>query len=341
MAAAPQTDADVPSVVLWHWKDPRTQATQQVQESGDRSFAYLASFDVAARTLSRLTDETMRTLQRGPRDTWGVGSDISAYERDASIKGFSYRDLYAVNLATSQRTPIQSKVPGGGFGGFSPDNARYVYYDTGDWKVYDFAKRTTRIITTGVDAKFWNTEDDHNQVKPPVPGGLLGWSRDGNSVIVRDNWDLWRLPVNGGAAVNLTQNGQRDQVRYQNRLVFDPRDRRGVDRFNPASDRIAEEFLGKHMDELVLAFAQEILEFDGPRELFAGSEDAGGIDFGPADLVAPPADRVEVLELPLQRRGRPQTEDRGGQETLHGVSNEGNNRPPHGQGAANPAASAV
>ncbi|MGQ0701857.1 MAG: prolyl oligopeptidase family serine peptidase [Gemmatimonadales bacterium] len=133
-----------------------------------------------------------------------------------------------MNLATGERTPVQSKVPGGGFAGFSPDNSRFVYYDTGDWKVYDFAKGTTKIITAGVAAKFWNTEDDHNQVKPPIPGGLVGWSRDGKSVIVRDNWDLWRLPIDGSAAVNLTGTGQRDQIRYQNRLVFDPRDRRGI-----------------------------------------------------------------------------------------------------------------
>jgi dipeptidyl aminopeptidase/acylaminoacyl peptidase len=241
VAAAPQTDAEVPSLILWHWKDPRTQATQQVQENVDRSFAFVASYDIAAKKVSRLTDDKARSLQRGPRDIWGILSDDSAYERDASIRGFAYRDLYAVNLATGARRLIQQKVPGGagggffgtGSGGFAPDDSRYAYYDTGDWKVYDFAKGTIKTITEGVNGKFWDTEDDHNQVKPPIPGGLLGWSRDGNSVIVRDNWDLWRLPVTGGPAVNLTGNGQKDQVRYQSRLIFDPRDRRGIDLATP------------------------------------------------------------------------------------------------------------
>ena len=240
VAAAPQTDEDVPSLVLWHWKDPRTQATQQVQENTDRNFAYAAAFNIASGKVVKLADDAVRSIQRGSRDTWAVGTDVSAYERDASIKGFSYRDLYAVNIATGERTLIQKKVPGGGFGGFggavspfSPDNSKYVFYDSGDWKVYDFAAGTTKVITTGVPTQFWDTEDDHNQVKPPIGGGLIGWSKDGAHVILRDNWDLWRVPVTGGSAVSITGNGKRDQIRYQQRLVFDTRDRNGIDLRQP------------------------------------------------------------------------------------------------------------
>ncbi len=223
VAAAAQTDADVPSLVLWHWKDPRTQATQQVQENADRAAAFVAAYVIGPAKVVRLTDENLRNLQRGPRDTWAVATDVSEYERAAGIKGFQYRDLYAVNVATGERKLIQKKVPGGaggggGFGGggavspFSPDNGKYAYYDTGDWKAYDFTTGATKTITAGVNGKFWDVEDDHNQVKPAIPGGLLGWTRDGASVIVRDNWDLWRLPVSSGAAVNITANGQRDQT---------------------------------------------------------------------------------------------------------------------------------
>ena len=245
VAAAPQTEAEVPSLILWHWKDARTQATQQVQENQDRSFAYVAAYHVASNRLVRLTDEKLRTIQLGPKSTWAVGTDITPYEHSAGIKGFAYRDLYAINIATGERTLIQKKVPGSagggggfGFGGppaspFSPNNAMYVYYDTGDWKTYDFATATAKSITAGVAGKFWDVEDDHNQVKPPIGGGLVGWTRDNANVIVRDNWDLWRLPVRTGAALNVTGNGAREKIRYQQRLVFDTRDRRGIDLATP------------------------------------------------------------------------------------------------------------
>jgi dipeptidyl aminopeptidase/acylaminoacyl peptidase len=62
-------------------------------------------------------------------------------------------------------------------------------------------------------------------VKPPIGGALIGWSKDSKNVLVRDNWDAWRLPVNGGTAVNITGNGLKDQIHYQARLLFDPKER--------------------------------------------------------------------------------------------------------------------
>lgn len=47
-AAAPQRPApaedDKPSLVLWHYKDPRLQSQQEVQENADKNFSFLASY---------------------------------------------------------------------------------------------------------------------------------------------------------------------------------------------------------------------------------------------------------------------------------------------------------
>ena len=241
VAAAPQTDAEVPSLILWHYKDARLQAQQQVQEAADKAFSYLAAYHMSANKVVKLSDDKMRDVAVGPKDTWAIGNDAAEYERDAGIKGYAFRDMYAVNVATGERKLIQKKLPGGGGGGrggggalaFSPDNGKYVYYDVGEWKSYDFTSGATKTITAGVPAKFWNTEDDHNQVKPAVPGGLVGWSTDNASVYVKDNWDVWKLSATGGAAVNVTGNGLKDQIHYQNRVLFDPRDRGTIDPAKP------------------------------------------------------------------------------------------------------------
>jgi dienelactone hydrolase len=235
IAAAPQTSADVPSLILWHWKDPRTQSSQQVQEAADRAFSYLAVFDLATQKVVKLSDDKMRTVQPGPQSTWGIGNDGTAYEREASIRGFNYRDVYAVNLATGERKTVQMKVSGGA-GGFSPDNSKFAFYDGGNWKVYDFASGTSKNITAGIATNFWDDEDDHNQVKPGIPGGFHGWSKDGKYAIIRDNWDYWRVPLDGpaSAALNITGNGKKDQIRYQFRVNPDPRTaQEGIDLSKP------------------------------------------------------------------------------------------------------------
>ena len=50
---------------------------------------------------------------------------------------------------------------------------------------------------------------------------------------VRDNWDVWRLPVSGSGAVNITGNGLKDQIKYQSRSISDPRDRGVIDPAKP------------------------------------------------------------------------------------------------------------
>jgi hypothetical protein len=52
-------------------------------------------------------------------------------------------------------------------------------------------------------------------------------------VLISDRWDIWKVPVGAaGAAVNLTVNGKKEQIRYQNRLRIDP-DERGIDLAKP------------------------------------------------------------------------------------------------------------
>jgi dipeptidyl aminopeptidase/acylaminoacyl peptidase len=232
VAAAPQTDEDTPSLILWHWKDPRLQSQQQVQEPQDKTFNYLSAYVVSANKVVRLADAKLRDVSTSVRDRWAVGTDISPYERQASVDGRSYRDTYAIDITTGSRKSIATKLRGG-FGGvsWSPDGERAVYYDDGDYKVYEFAAGTTRTLTAGVDAKFWNEEDDHNTVKPAV-APPFGWARDGSAVLVRDNWDVWKLPVTKGTALNITGNGRKDGIRYQAR-VGTPYRERGIDLTKP------------------------------------------------------------------------------------------------------------
>ena len=41
---------------------------------------------------------------------------------------------------------------------------------------------------------------------------VMGWAKDGGSVLISDRWDIWRVPVEGGGFVNLTVNGRKQAV---------------------------------------------------------------------------------------------------------------------------------
>ncbi|MFN0098007.1 MAG: prolyl oligopeptidase family serine peptidase [Gemmatimonadaceae bacterium] len=232
--APARQDEETPSLILWHWKDPRLQSQQQVQENADKTFNYLSVYHTATKRVVKLTDDGVRTVAVGNGDRWALGADLTPYERQASVDGRALRDVYAIDAMTGARHLIAEGIqnPGGALQQLlSPDGARAVWYDDGHWNLYEFATRTSTRVTDGVAATFWNDEDDHNVVKPPA-APPFGWSRDSRHVILRDNWDLWRLPVAGGAALNITGNGKATGVRYQARVATPFREK-GIDLSKP------------------------------------------------------------------------------------------------------------
>ncbi|MCC7055294.1 MAG: S9 family peptidase [Gemmatimonadaceae bacterium] len=228
--APAKQDEETPSLILWHWKDPRLQSQQQVQEAADRSFSHLAAWHVATPKVVQLSDASVRTVGVGYGDRWALGADLTPYERQASVDGRQLRDLYAIDVVTGARTVVAKGIqnPGGNLAQLiAPDGQRAVWYDDGKWSVHEFATRTSRVVTAAIPVALWDDEDDHNVVKPPA-APPLGWSRDARSVFLRDNWDVWRVPVNGGAPVNITGNGRATGTRYQARAAVMPRER-GID----------------------------------------------------------------------------------------------------------------
>jgi dipeptidyl aminopeptidase/acylaminoacyl peptidase len=90
--------------------------------------------------------------------------------------------------------------------------------------------RVATNITKAVPTSFIDVEDDHPVVKPPTL--QMGWSMDGKFVLLSDDWDIWQVPIDGGAAINLTVSGRKDQVRHRRPLDFNA-DGPGLDLTKP------------------------------------------------------------------------------------------------------------
>ncbi len=215
---------DLPDLVIWHYKDPRLQTQQQVQESADKNFSYLGAYLPASKKFVRLADESLRNVTLTPQQRLGLGIDIRDYEREANLDGRRFEDVYVVDPATGQRKPALKKAAH--VMGASPDGSKFLYYDDGVFYSYDMETGKSADLTSKIPTKFWDTEDDHNQVKPPHQS--LGWSKDSSAVLLSDGWDIWKVPVAGGQPANLTANGSKEKIRYRRLFRLDP-DERGVD----------------------------------------------------------------------------------------------------------------
>jgi dipeptidyl aminopeptidase/acylaminoacyl peptidase len=214
-----------PNLVIWHWKDPRLQSMQEVQENRDRQFNYVTMYRPGEQTLVRIADEEVPDVTVSGRGRWAIGTSDDAYELEGNLTGRRFRDIYAIDTRTGQKTTIKKNLRWGNSA--SPDGTKYLYYEDRHFHVYDIEAGTTRTITEGVPSTFVNMDSDVNVVDPP--SNVIGWTSDNAHVLISDLWDVWKVPVAAGApAVNLTVNGKKDQIRYRSRLRIDP-DERGID----------------------------------------------------------------------------------------------------------------
>jgi dipeptidyl aminopeptidase/acylaminoacyl peptidase len=240
MMKKPEDEPEKPDLVLWHWQDKRLQSQQQVEESRDKNFSYLAIYHAADKKFIRLADEESRTVTAAPKQKFAIGFDSRDYEPLSNLDGRRYQDIYVVDLKTGARKLAVKKSRW--YGGPSPDGTHFLYYDDGNFFTYDMASGKSYNITEKVPTSFIDTEDDHNVVKPPT--NIIGWTKDGASVLLSDDWDIWNVPVHGGQATNLTVNGKKDRIRYQTRFRIDPEEK-GIDLSQPVYVRTYGEWTKK------------------------------------------------------------------------------------------------
>src|SRR5258706_2043652 len=224
----PRDEPAKPDMVIWHWKDSRLQSMQQVQETADKNFSFLSVYRPAEKKFIRLGDEKLRQVNAGPESKFAIGFDVRDYELDSNLGGQRFEDVYSVHLQTGERKLALKKAQW--VNAPSPDASHVLYYNDGAFFTYEIATGKSYNITKGVPAVFYDTEDDHNVIKPPTRP--VGWSKDSSFILISDNWDIWKLPVHGGTGINLTANGKKDQIRYRTRYRLDP-DEKGIDLSQP------------------------------------------------------------------------------------------------------------
>ncbi|HQX82252.1 MAG TPA: hypothetical protein PKW63_10885, partial [Vicinamibacterales bacterium] len=228
---APAADPDArPNLVVWHYKDPRLQSAQRVQENQDRSFNYVTMYRPGENKMIRIADDEVPDIQITGRGQWAIGTSDAAYELMANLNGQSFRDVYAIDTKTGRKTVVKKNLRWTNTA--SPDTTKYLYYENKHFHVFDVATGTTRNITEKVPTSFINIEDDHNVVDPPTQA--MGWTSDNQYILISDRWDIWKVPVAANeAAVNLTVNGKRDSIRYQGRVPGIYQNERGIDLSKP------------------------------------------------------------------------------------------------------------
>jgi dipeptidyl aminopeptidase/acylaminoacyl peptidase len=216
---------DKADLIIWHWADDRMQYVQQQKGAlQDRNFSYLCVYRPADTKFVRLADDQLRQVTLAPKGGYAIALDTKPYLLMSTLNGQKFEDVYTIDLRNGARQKVLTKIRW--YNGPSPDGKHLLYYEDGHYFTYELATGSCRNITLDTPTSFVNSEDDHNVLKPPTK--TMGWSKDGASVLLSDNWDVWSVPVHGGSGFNLTSNGKKDAIRYRARLALNPEEK-GID----------------------------------------------------------------------------------------------------------------
>jgi len=195
-------------VDVFHWNDDRLQSVQAKQAEAERNRTDRAVLHVASKRVVPLTDATLTGSTWARSGRWGVAWDDRAYVSDWQE---SRADYYRIDLDTGERTKfLEAHMR---TLGMSPDGARYLYWKDDHVWSYELATNRHVNLTARAPVSFVNAEWDYLSTKPPY--GVAGWTKDGKHVVVSHRYDLWLVPLDGGAARVLTNGiGSEREIRF-------------------------------------------------------------------------------------------------------------------------------
>ncbi len=200
----------IANVDVWHWKDEYIQSVQIVRANRDKNFTYSAVFHFGTNTFVRLADEQVRVVLESKHPQYRIGRDESVYTSDVNW-GISPADLYRLDIITGARKKIAEQV--GRPLEYSPDGRYYIYQKDTALIVYDLQNDKSTDVSAKAPVTFMDTAHPYPHEKPPF--GVAGWSKDGKSVLVNHEYDLWMLSLDGSKAENITKIGSEEEIRFR------------------------------------------------------------------------------------------------------------------------------
>ncbi len=186
---------DIPNLDVWHFRDYNVQSTQLKGDVKDR---YTASLDLENGKViildSVINSDDIKICETAKTHIGFISERFP--DRLALKKTY----LYTINLLTGKRT----KIYGGSEDSHcvvSP-NGKYAFYFPkllGKGYVYEIETGINRIVTDKIPYSLGNKHWEWPMLGDPLIG-IAGWLDEGNSILLYDEFDIWKVDLRGQKA---------------------------------------------------------------------------------------------------------------------------------------------
>lgn len=212
---------EIVSVEVWAWNDPRLYTQAESRLESDRKKSYSVVYSPRAKSFAVLGSPAVPDVRFSPKRnaSWALGINEEPYTQYITSEGTAHKDLYAINLNNGANKQIIKDLrcdprlsPLGGYilWWSDPDTAWFAYNTQNT--------QTLRLTHAGLSA-FYDVENDVPDY--PNPYGLGGWLEGEQSVLLYDQYDIWKIDPNGSRKAQRLTDGRASQTTYRY-LRLDP-----------------------------------------------------------------------------------------------------------------------
>jgi dipeptidyl aminopeptidase/acylaminoacyl peptidase len=199
------TDDEKVILDLWSWTDTLLMTQQKFNLKDELKRSYLACYIIKDKKFLQLADKQIPTVRIEPKVDvpYALGSSDIPYEYSMTWESSGNNDYYLIDLKTGAKKLVLKANP---FRvSLAPSGNYLAYYLPNDnsWYVYIVKENRSICLTSGMDVKFFEEENDTPSL--PNPYGFAGWVEGDKYFVVYDKFDLWGLdPTGKSKPTNLT-----------------------------------------------------------------------------------------------------------------------------------------
>ena len=200
-------DFELARLDIWHYKDDYLQPQQLKQLLQEQKRSYMAVIKPGSNEMVKLGSddaENISLVDEGNAD-WVLAQSSKGNRATLQWEGRTKYTAYIVNTHTAQRTLIKNNS----YGNYvASPKGNYVYWYNPALKhyfTYNVANGDIINISEKIKEPLYDTENDVPDF--PEAAGTIAWVSGDQYLLIKDEYDIWRVDPNGKELPKSITNG--------------------------------------------------------------------------------------------------------------------------------------
>lgn len=205
-------DEEIVNVEVWTFDEPRLYTVQEMDMEKDQKKSYRTVFHINSNNIIQLGDEDYPNVEIGNEGNASIAlaNNPKPYRLKSQWEGRTARDYALVNIENGGLNKIFTGVYGRMR--LSP-NGNYAYgYDFKEKAWFSYSIASQKMVNLTKENVFFDELND----RPDYPNSYrsAGWTKNDESIILYDRYDIWEYYPETGKGKRLTK-GRENKIVYR------------------------------------------------------------------------------------------------------------------------------